>query len=655
MRHCLVLFALIGCRETAAPAAPDPVLAAIAAPDGWSVARDGARSTFEDPEHALRVVIEARADTRSAIARAWMRLAPAMLATPASIDEPPPEGGWDEHVVIEYSVPSVVVKGAMVQRGASAEWLRFGTRGYVVLVEGDANAIAKRAAQIATLVDAVKPPGLAEEVLSGLVRAVDTSQIDAFVDKAMADLDVPGAAIGVSVGGEMVYERVAGVIEKGKPERIDLNTRFLMASVTKPMTTMMEAALVDQNIVRWDQLVTEIMPSFALGDPETTGKLQLWHMSCACTGMPRQDMEGLFEWTDVRPEARIALMKTMKPTTKLGETFQYSNPMMSAGGYIAAHAYGGTMSLDVAYSGAMDQYVFRPIGMTRTIIPTDRQVRGDSVSDPPIEDTWPGNNAMPHALAIDGATRVMPRGIEGGVHPIAPAGGVWSTLPDMMKYAQTELGEGLAPNGTRIVSLENYRERTKPRIAMDEESSYALGIDVGTYRGQRVLRHDGGSFGFGTRMWVMPDAKVAIVILTNVRNGNAKEQLPFVEAVSRRIIEGLFASAKPRAEKQLAYYVKLRHREPYTPNKDRAWVKRLVGRYHEAVLGDVEIRETPAGVIFDAGEWQSAIDVVVGANGSEQIVMLDPPFAGPGVIVGPGDPPTLIVPDQTTYTFTRVR
>jgi hypothetical protein len=35
--------------------------------------------------------------------------------------------------------------------------------------------------------------------------------------------------------------------------------------------------------------------------------------------------------------------------------------------------------------------------------------------------------------------------------------------------------------------------------------------------------------------------------------------------------------------------------------------------------------------------------------------MLDPPFTGPGVIVGAGDPPTLIVPDQTTYTFTRVR
>ncbi len=712
MRCCLVWVALIACREAVAPAAPDAVVTAIAPPDGWSVVRDGARATFEDPEHALRVVIESsdravapsasdrvdapsasdrvdapsasdrvdapsasdradapgasdrndrprasdRSHAASSIARVWMRVAPAMLAAPASIDEPPPEGGWDEHVVIEYSVPPIAVNGAMVQRGASAEWLRLGTRGYVVLVEGDANAIAKRDAQIAKLVDAVRPPGLAAEVLAGPVRAIDKARLDAFVETALADLDVPGAAIGVSVGGEMVYERVAGVIEKGKPERIGLNTRFLMASVTKPMTTMMEAALVDQKIVRWDQLVTEIMPSFTLGDPETTAKLQLWHMSCACTGMPRQDMEGLFEWTDVRPEARIALMKTMKPTTKLGETFQYSNPMMSAGGYIAAHAYGGgTTSLDVAYSGAMAQYVFRPIGMTRTIIPTDRQVRGEVLSDAPIEDAWPGDNAMPHALAIDGETRVMPRGIEGGVHPIAPAGGAWSTLPDMMKYAQTELGEGLAPNGTRIVSALNYRERVKPRIATGDGESYALGIDVGTYRGQRVLHHDGGSFGFGTRLWVMPDAKVAIVILTNVRNGNAKEQLPFVEAVSRRIIEGLFASAKPSAEKQLAYYVKLRHREPYTPNKDRAWVKRLVGRYHEEVLGDVEIRETPAGVIFDAGEWQSAIDVVVGANGSEQIVMLDPPFAGPGVIVGPGDPPTLIVPDQTTYTFTRVR
>lgn len=639
MRISLVMTACIaasflGCGRRSDDPISDVTLTRMVAPDGWTVVRQGTRATFTDPERALRVVIAAdhRDDAQLAIADAWLLVNPAMLTVKPESDSPPPEGGWDEQTWIEYTLP--------VGRSASAQWMRLDRRSYVVLVDGDANAIAKREAQIAALVADISPPGLRPEVLGGPLRAMDRAALDAFVDRALSQLEVPGAAIAVAVEGNVVYQRTAGVRERGKPEPITPDTRFLMASVTKPMTTMMQAALVDANVVRWDQPVIEILPAFALGDAAITKQLLLWHMSCACTGMPRQDMEGLFEWKGVTAEARIEVMRTMKPTTKLGETFQYSNPILAAGGFIAAHAFARHLPLDAAYAVTMDAKVFAPIGMESTTLDFARVAASD--------------HAMPHALAIDGETRVMPLEIERQVEPIAPAGGVWSTAGDMMKYALTELGEGVAPNGSRVVSVENYRERTKIRIKSGE-GAYGLGIDVDTYHGQRVLRHDGGSFGFGTRLWVMPDAKVAIVILTNVRNGNAKEQLPFVEAVSRRIIEELFTQAHPVADKQLAYYVKLRKREPYVMTKDRSWIARLAGRYHEAVLGDVEIRATPTGAELDAGEWKSAIDVAVGADGTEQIVMLDPPFAGPGIIVGAGDPPTLIVPDQTTYTFTRVR
>jgi CubicO group peptidase (beta-lactamase class C family) len=626
--------ALFGCSGTNTTRS-DSTVATIATPDGWSAVRTGSRATFTDPENALRVVITASdvVDANSAIAHAWMRAGPAMLAAPSSLDEPPPSRGWDAQATIEYSVRE--------GRSAWAQWRRLGATSYVVLVDGDANAIAKREAQIATLVEGVKPPGLRDEKLAGPTRVTDGKALDEFVDRALRELDVPGAAIAVAVDGNVVYLRTAGVKEKGKAEPITEDTRFLLASLTKPLTTMMQAALVDAKVVRWEQPITELLPTFALGDPEITKQLQLWHMSCACTGMPRQDMEGLFEWKGVSAEARIDVMKTMKPTTKLGETFQYSNPLLAAGGFIAGHAHAPQLPLFQAYASAMQDRVFDPIGMASTTFDFAKVASGD--------------HAMPHALAIDGETRVLPLEIERQVEPIAPAGGAWSTLRDMATYALIELREGQAADGTRVVSIENYRERVRPRIAVGDGSEYALGIDVETYRGQRLLSHDGGSFGFGTRMWVMPDAKVAIVILTNVRNGNAKEQLPFVEAVSRRIVEALFASAKPLAEKQLAYFVKLRHREPYVPSNDRSWIARLVGRYHEPVLGDVEIRATENGAVFDAGEWKSAMDVVVGPDGTARTVMLDPPFAGAGVVVGPGDPPTLIVPDQTTYTFTRVR
>jgi CubicO group peptidase (beta-lactamase class C family) len=140
-----------------------------------------------------------------------------------------------------------------------------------------------------------------------------------FLDALESSADrVPGAAIAVIDDGRVVYERTFGVRALGDPAPVTVSTRFLIASITKPMTTLMEAALVDAGVVGWDTPVVSVLPTFAVGDPEVTRELRLWHMSCACTGMPRQDLEDLFEWDGVTPEARLAAMRTMKPTTKLG-------------------------------------------------------------------------------------------------------------------------------------------------------------------------------------------------------------------------------------------------------------------------------------------------------------------------------------------------
>jgi CubicO group peptidase (beta-lactamase class C family) len=608
--------------------------ATYAVPEAWRVVRtEKDLVTCEDPDRALRVTIVATTgDAKAAIEQAWHRVEPT-FALAGQLDEPPPTDGWDAMATIEYTTPTAAA------RAARALWRRHGRRGYVVLIEGERNAFDRRDAQIETIVSSLRPPGLYDERLTAAPRALDAHALDAFAEHALSTLGVPGAAIGVIVDGRVVYDRTLGVRELGETAPITPNTRFLIASTTKPMTTMMEGTLVDAGTLRWDTPVTTLLPSFALADDVTTRALQLWHMSCACTGMPRQDLEGLFEWDGVTPEARIAVMRTMKPTTKLGETFQYSNPMVAAGGYAAAHAFAPDRPLAEAYAAAMQAKIFGPIGMTSTTLDFATVERGE--------------HAIPHALAIDGTTHAMPLAIERAVEPIAPAGGAWTTLHDLERYVQTELADGLAPDGKRVISAAAIRERRNMRVHSDETSGYGLGLGVGTYAGARYLSHDGGSFGFGTTMFMLPDRRIGIVILTNIRNGNAKEELPFNAAVKRRILELLFADARPLAEQQLAYYAKLRRHTPRAPSTDLTWVTALVGTYHNEVLGRVDIRATASGAELDAGEWRTAIDRVVEPDGTAKLVILDPPFAGGDLVVGPGAPPTLVIPGQTTYTFSR--
>jgi CubicO group peptidase (beta-lactamase class C family) len=264
-----------------------------------------------------------------------------------------------------------------------------------------------------------------------------------------------------------------------------------------------------------------------------------------------------------------------------------------------------------------------------------------------------GDHAVPHALAIDGTTRAMPLAIERGVEPIAPAGGVWTTLRDMERYVATELGDGVTLEGVRVVSAANMSERLRVRVRSSATGGYGLGIGIGTYSGTRQIAHDGGSMGFGTTMFTLPTDHIGIIIFTNIRNGGPQEELPFNAAVTRRIVELLFDAAVPLADKKLAFYVKLRQhkKRPHVASPGHGWVAPLVGTYHDAALGDVVIRATSDGAELDAGEWHSAIDQEVEADGTVRLVLLDPPFAGSAWVVAPG--PLLLLPRYPGYRFTR--
>lgn len=624
---------LIACASPAKLARPAVIAlgdATAAVPPRWYVEQRADRVTFMDPDRTLHVTIVANAgeDATTAIATAWQLAEPGFALTPGEPDEMPDSGDWDAVTTIEYRPPT------SEHRTAIARWRKSGTHRFVVLVDGDRAAIDRREADVKVLEGSLHVPGMREQTL-GARHPFDERQLDAFAQRALTELEVPGAAIAVIDHGKVIYERTLGVRSLGDPAPITVDTRFLIASITKPMTTLMEAALVDAGLVDWETRVVSVLPTFAIGDPEVTRELRLWHMSCACTGMPRQDLEDLFEWDGVTPDARLAAMRTMKPTTKLGETFQYSNLMVAAGGFIAAHAFAPERPLAEAYAAAMQAKVFGPIGMTSTTLDYTAVAGGD--------------HAVPHALAIDGTTRAMPLAIERGVEPIAPAGGVWTTVRDMERYVATELGDGVTPEGVRVVSATNMCERLRVRVRSSATGGYGLGIGVGTYSGARVIAHDGGSMGFGTTMFTLPTEHIGIIIFTNIRN--AKEELPFNAAVTRRIVELLFDAAVPLADKKLAFYVKLRHKKPHVASRDHGWVAPLVGTYHDAALGDVVIRATAAGADLDAGEWRVAIDQEVEPDGTVKLVVLDPPFAGSVWVVGPG--PSLLIPGYPGYRFTR--
>jgi CubicO group peptidase (beta-lactamase class C family) len=285
--------------------------------------------------------------------------------------------------------------------------------------------------------------------------------------------------VGLIDGGWIVYEGGLGVKKLGESTPVDANTLFMSASNTKQMTTMLLAMLADEEKLRWDQPVIELYPAFKLGSPDTTKQVLIKHLICACTGMPRQDLEWLLEYKNATPESSLALLGTMQPTSKFGEVFQYSNLMAAAAGYVAAHVYDPSRELGAAYDDMMQKRVFDPIGMKSTTFETRR--------------AWSGNHAFPHSDDVDGKLTIADMGINYSITAHRPAGGVWTSSHDLIRYVQLELGRGVLPDGKRLVSEENLLMRRQPQVKLGEDGAYGMGLISCRVRDSRRWRELGGS------------------------------------------------------------------------------------------------------------------------------------------------------------------
>jgi CubicO group peptidase (beta-lactamase class C family) len=198
---------------------------------------------------------------------------------------------------------------------------------------------------------------------------LDPARIEAlkkFVADGEAATKTPGVSFGVIQDGKIVWAGGIGVRELGKKEPVDGKTMFMIASNTKQLTTLVLAKLVDAKKLKWDDTVTSVLPTSQLGTEEVTKQVLVKHVICACTGMPRQDLEWLLEWKGSTPESVMKSLGTMVPTSKFGELFQYSNLMAAAGGYTGGHVAFPKLELGAAYDKAMQTLVFDPLGMKST-------------------------------------------------------------------------------------------------------------------------------------------------------------------------------------------------------------------------------------------------------------------------------------------------
>ena len=626
-------------RVTADTARVTPGGATFKVPAGWSIVTGKDMVILEPPETDTHVAIvdSEAADAKTAVAAAWAAYKPEAKRPIKLVTPRPAREGWDERQVFDYET-SPNERAAVV-----AFAMRAGKAWTVLILDGTDPTVEKRGAPIGMIFESLRPKSYQRESFAGRkpqpLDAARIAQLKEFVETSMKELGVPGASIALIDGGKIVYEGGFGVRELGKPEKVDENTVFMAASNTKGMTTLLLAELVDEKKLKWDQPVIDVYPSFKLGDADTTKKVLVKNLICACTGLPRQDLEWLFEFKNATPASELALLGTMQPTSKFGEVFQYSNLMAAAAGYIGAHLVYPNKELGAAYDEAMQEKIFDPLGMKSTTFDYARALAG--------------NHATPHGDDVDGKPSVAAMAINYSIIPARPAGAVWTSSHDLIRYVQDELALGKLPDGKQLVSAENLLTRRAPQVLLGEDSSYGMGLIVDRKYGISVVSHGGSMSGFKSDLYFLPDSGIGAVMLTNSDTGGMLTG-PF----GRRLLEVVF-DGKPEAAGDVAAHAATykaalaKERERLVVPAAPALASGLAKQYSSKELGELAVLTQGGVTTFDLGEWKSSVASRKNDDGSISFITIDPGTDGFEFVVGErGGKRVLVIRDgQHEYVF----
>jgi CubicO group peptidase (beta-lactamase class C family) len=592
-------------------------------PAGWSLVVRGPATILESPEGGSFIALvdvpaADAADGDAAVAAAWAAYRPD-ARWPLKVTTPiADKDGWTDRKSYSYQTSPNEKRdvGADVRR-ANDVW--------TVSIYDMAHAVGeKRGAQVGLIYGKLLPKGRSRESFAGkTAHPLDEArlaELREFVDTAMKLTGVPGVSLGIYQNGRVVLAEGFGVRELGKPEKVDADTRYMIASNTKAMATLMLAKLVDQKKLTWETPAARVLPSFKLGDADVTSKVLIKHLICACTGMPRQDLEWLLEFEGVTPERLMTVLGTMQPTSKFGELFQYSNPMAAAAGFLGGHVAFPKLELGAAYDSAMQTLVFDPLGMTATTHEFAEAQRG--------------NVATAHAPDVDGRPALAEGRTNLSVVPVRPAGGAWSSVNDVMRYVVMELAEGRLPDGSTYISKDALFARRAAQVVVGTDITYGMGLFVNTQYGTPVVHHGGDMIGFHSDMMWLPEHGVGAVILTNGDPGW------LVRTVFRRKLLEVLFDGNAEAEGQIAASAKTFYDQMAAERKlvkvpaDSAEAAKLAARYEHAAVGEILVSRTGAATRFDFGEWSSEMASRKNPDGTVSFVTIVPGFIGLEFVVG---------------------
>ena len=313
----------------------------------------------------------------------------------------------------------------------------------------------------------------------------------------------PGASVGLLLDGQTRVVS-AGIADLATGSPVTAATAFQIGSNTKLLTATLVMQLVERGAVELDAPVTRYLPDFHLAVPGAAERITIRHLLTHTSGIDG-DFEGVpgHGFSDSMVEEYVTAMSGVGLVHAPGAGFSYCN----AGWVLLGRVV--EVSHRLPFHEVLRTQLAIPLGMAHLGVAPD-----DIASWPLAHGTLPDPET--------GAPRPAPAYVTAPA--CAPAGSSpVATASDLLAFLEMHLNDGVSRDGSRILSPASVlamqeRQLDVPQLGMTQ--GWGLGWMVGhTQDGQRVLAHGGGTLGQLSHLQVLPDRRLALVVLTNGLGG----------------------------------------------------------------------------------------------------------------------------------------
>ena len=343
------------------------------------------------------------------------------------------------------------------------------------------------------------------------IAQISSRKIDKLVNEAMETFNVAGVAIGIVKDGKIIHNKGYGVKSIETNEPVNEHTNFGIASNTKAFTTAALAILVDESKLSWNDKVVDYIPEFRMYNEYVTQNFSIVDLLTHRSGLGLGAGDLMFwpEGGDFDIKDVLTNFQHFEPKSAFRTKFDYDNNLYIVAGEIISRISG------LSWDNFIKTRILKTLNMDNSY---------SLVTN--IDDR--SNVAQPHSTETDTIKTIS----HYEQRKFGAAGGIYSNVDDMCNWLLVQLNEGRYGNGLEdtLFTRDSQKQMWKLHTILNADTSkrynhhfygYGLGWFLSDIRGNMLVFHGGYVPGMASRVIMIPDMDLGIVVLTNTDTGGA--------------------------------------------------------------------------------------------------------------------------------------